>query len=60
MSAVFSAADKWEEPWHESLSNNAKVLYDYLDFMLYYYFEHQLNFYLTSQLLPSLAQQTDN
>ena len=30
MSAVFSAADKWEEPWHESLSNNAKVLYDYL------------------------------
>ena len=30
MSSVFSASKKWEENWHEKLSIEAKVLYDYL------------------------------
>tara|TARA_Y100000590_G_scaffold188339_2_gene214669 strand:+ start:15646 stop:16242 length:597 start_codon:yes stop_codon:yes gene_type:complete len=30
MSSVFSAADKWEEPWHSKLSKRSKLLYDYL------------------------------
>ena len=30
MSSVFSAAEKWDEPWYGILSIEAKVLYDYL------------------------------
>jgi len=30
MSSVFSAAEKWDEPWYGELSIGAKVLYDYL------------------------------
>ena len=30
MSSVFSAAEKWDEPWYGILSIQAKVLYDYL------------------------------
>jgi hypothetical protein len=30
VSSVFSAAEKWDEPWYGILSIEAKVLYDYL------------------------------